>query len=161
MFISVYVDISDPDVECSTLAFNFKDQEMTRQWNITIIQIPCDYENRAPPGCLQYHFGVNEDGVGGVIQSFNFDGGYHLADQDQEWIVFPFQALLYTKLLYVYTSELLDRTICTFLFFTNSSKKGHCIYQSFTKNYKSAPISYQYAAFNTHSQTSNIAFLLD
>ena len=92
MFISVYVDISDPDVECSTLAFNFKDHEMTRQWNITIIQVPCDYENRAPPGCLQYHFGVNEDGVGGVIQSFNFDGGYHLADQDQEWLVFSFLA---------------------------------------------------------------------
>ena len=94
MFISVYVDISDPDVECSTLAFDFKDQEMTREWNITIIQIPCDYENRAPPGCLQYHFGVNENGVGGVIQSFNFDGGYHLADQDQEWLVFSFQAPL-------------------------------------------------------------------
>ena len=122
MFISVYVDISDPDVECSTLAFNFKDQEMTRQWNITIIQIPCDYENRAPPGCLQYHFGVNEDGVGGVIQSFNFDGGYHLADQDQEWLVFAFQALLYTKLLY--TFKLLDRIILFLLFFTNSSKKG-------------------------------------
>ena len=90
MFISVYVDISDPDVECSTLAFNFKDQEITRQWNITIIQIPCDYVNRAPPGCLQYHFGIDEKGVGGVIQSFNFDGGYHLADQDQEWLVLPF-----------------------------------------------------------------------
>ena len=99
LFISVYVDISDPDVECSTLAFNFKDQEMNRQWNITIIQIPCDYENRAPPGCLQYHFGVNENGVGGVIQSFNFDGGYHLADQDQEWLVFSVQALLYTSKL--------------------------------------------------------------
>ena len=83
MFISVYDDISDPDVECSTLEFDFKDQEMTRQWNITIIQVQCDYENRAPPGCLQYHFGVNENGTGGVIQSFNFDGGYHLADQDQ------------------------------------------------------------------------------
>ena len=115
MFISVYVDISDPDVECSTLAFNFKDQEMTRQWNITIIQVPCDFENRAPPGCLQYHFGVNEDGVGGVIQSFNFDGGYHLADQDQEWLVFAFQALLYTKLLY--TFKLLDRIILFFIIF--------------------------------------------
>ena len=126
MFISVYVDISDPDVECSTLAFDFKDQEMTREWNITIIQIPCDYGNRAPPGCLQYHFGVNEDGVGGVIQSFNFDGGYHLADQDQEWLVFAFQALLYTKLLY--TFELLDRIILFFYYFLQIVvKKGHCI----------------------------------
>ena len=75
---SVYVDISDPEKECTTLAFNFRDKEITRQWNITITQIPCDHEMRAPPGCLQYHWGVNEDGVGGVIQSFNFNGGYHL-----------------------------------------------------------------------------------
>ena len=75
---SVYVDISDPEKECTTLAFNFQDKEITRQWNITITQIPCDHENRAPPGCLQYLWGVNEDGVGGVIQSFNFNGGYHL-----------------------------------------------------------------------------------
>jgi hypothetical protein len=75
---SVYVDISDPEEECSTLAFEFKDAEITREWNITILQIQCDFENRAPPGCLQYFFGLNEDGVGGVIKSFNFDGGYHL-----------------------------------------------------------------------------------
>ena len=42
---------------------------------MTIVQIDCDYENRAPPGCLQYYFGVQEDGdVEGVIQSFNFAG---------------------------------------------------------------------------------------
>ena len=75
---SVYVDISDPEEECTTLAFDFQDKEITRQWNITIIQISCDYENRAPPGCLQYHFNVNEAGVGRIIKSFNFDGGYHL-----------------------------------------------------------------------------------
>ena len=75
---SVYVDISDPEEECTTLAFDFRDKEITRQWNITITQISCDYENRAPPGCLQYHFGVNEDGVGHIIKSFNFEGGYHL-----------------------------------------------------------------------------------
>ena len=78
----VYVDISDPEEECTTLAFEFKDRETFRHWNITILQISCDYENKAPPGCLQYFFGVNEinnvDGVGGIIQSFNFDGGYHL-----------------------------------------------------------------------------------
>ena len=76
------MDISDPEEECSTLAFDFKDTEVSREWNITILQIPCDYENRAPPGCLQYFFGLNVvdgvDGVGGVIKSFNFDGGYHL-----------------------------------------------------------------------------------
>ena len=75
---SVYVDISDPEEECSTLAFDFKDTEVSREWNITILQIPCDFENRAPPGCLQYFFGLNENGVGRVIKSFNFDGGYHL-----------------------------------------------------------------------------------
>ena len=75
---SVYVDISDPEEECTTLSFDFQDKETTRQWNITIIHISCDYENRAPPGCLQYHFNVNENGVGRIIKSFNFDGGYHL-----------------------------------------------------------------------------------
>ena len=39
-------------------------------------------------GCLQYYFGGNiinsgTDLSGGPIQSFNFDGGFHLANQNQ------------------------------------------------------------------------------
>ena len=45
-------------------------------------QFSCDYENLAPQGCLQYHFG--NDGAGNV-ESFNFNAGngIHLANQNQ------------------------------------------------------------------------------
>ena len=45
-------------------------------------QFSCDYENLAPQGCLQYHFG--NSGAGNV-ESFNFNAGagIHLANQNQ------------------------------------------------------------------------------
>jgi len=80
----IYIDASDATFDdCTTLSFNFKEPEPTRNWNMTIIQIPCDYGNKAPPGCLQFYFGFTGDNAQGVIQSFNFNGGYHLADQNQ------------------------------------------------------------------------------
>ena len=53
-----------------------------RQWAIEVTQFSCDYENLAPQGCLQYHFG--NDGAGNV-ESFNFNAGngIHLANQNQ------------------------------------------------------------------------------
>ena len=81
----VYIDASDATFdECTTLSFNFKKPEPTRTWNMTIIQIDCSSENRAPPGCLQYMYGLNLNGETnqweplGVIKSFNFEGEYNL-----------------------------------------------------------------------------------
>ena len=80
-YFSVYVDASDASFEeCTTLSFNFKEPEPTRAWNMTIIQISCDSANKAPPGCLQYMFGLTinqatgERRAQGVIKSFIFEG---------------------------------------------------------------------------------------
>merc|ERR1711935_239254 len=60
----------------------------TRQWNIKVTQYAMDFPNKAPKGCLQYHFtgDGNDDGVldPTVIRSFNWNGGTgrHLANQD-------------------------------------------------------------------------------
>ena len=61
---------------CFNCLFNY------RQWAIEVTQFSCDYENLAPQGCLQYHFG--NDGAGNV-ESFNFNAGngIHLANQNQ------------------------------------------------------------------------------
>ena len=45
-------------------------------------QFSCDYENLAPQGCTQYHFGNDGEGT---VESFNFNAGngIHLANQNQ------------------------------------------------------------------------------
>eukprot|EP00095_Tigriopus_kingsejongensis_P011400 maker-scaffold68_size422247-snap-gene-3.21 protein:Tk11400 transcript:maker-scaffold68_size422247-snap-gene-3.21-mRNA-1 annotation:"hypothetical protein GUITHDRAFT_74010" len=45
-----------------------------------ITQYSCDYENLAPKGCTQYFF--DTDGVD-TVQTYNFQGGAHLASQNQ------------------------------------------------------------------------------
>ena len=45
-----------------------------------ITQYSCDSPNLAPDGCTQYF--ADPTGTG-TIQTFNFDGGQHLANQDQ------------------------------------------------------------------------------
>ena len=47
--------------------------------NYQITQYDCDYENLPPDGCTQYFYGATTD----IVQTYNFDGGLHLADQDQ------------------------------------------------------------------------------
>jgi hypothetical protein len=49
-----------------------------RQWSIKVTQIACDSPMRAPDGCTQYFFGDT-----GTVQTYNFDGGQHLANQRQ------------------------------------------------------------------------------
>ena len=50
-------------------------------WSIRVTQYARDFENKAPLGCLQYHFGSDT----GVIRSFNWNGGAgrHLSNQNQ------------------------------------------------------------------------------
>ena len=78
----LYVDVCG--CNCNQLTFQLGNMGMgttlaTRNWNIKITQYSCDYENLAPDGCDQYFFGANT----GTVESFNFAGGQHLANQDQ------------------------------------------------------------------------------
>jgi len=41
------------------------------------LQFECSDRHRPPPGCTQYHTGVS-----GTLNSYNFAGGYHLANMD-------------------------------------------------------------------------------
>ena len=69
---------------CNQLTFQLGNMGMgtslaNRQWSIKITQYSCDYENLAPDGCEQYFFGSTT----GSVESYNFAGGQHLANQDQ------------------------------------------------------------------------------
>jgi len=81
----MYVDASD---SCNSLTFQIGSVDFTRQWNIKVTQYAMDFPNKAPKGCLQYHFvgDGNDDGDldPTVIRSFNWNGGNgrHLANQD-------------------------------------------------------------------------------
>merc|ERR1712186_168185 len=78
----MYVDAAEA---CNDLTFLIGERALdgttiaSREWTIRITQYECGYENLAPPGCTQYYYG--EDSA--VFKSYNFDGGYHLADQEQ------------------------------------------------------------------------------
>merc|ERR1712117_168337 len=74
----MYVDVSCTD--CIDLGFQLGPGGATRQWSIKVTQISCNDENRAPEGCTQYYYGSDT----GTIQTYNFDGGSHLANQRQQ-----------------------------------------------------------------------------
>merc|ERR1712194_699149 len=81
----VYFDASD---NCNSLDFQLGavakgvSASATYAWSIKVNQYSCDYENLAPSGCAQYHFG---SGGTNYVQTFNFQSGSgkHLADQKQ------------------------------------------------------------------------------
>ena len=76
----MYLDASD---ECNVLSFHIGSASVngasTREWAIKITQYVCDSLNLAPDGCLQYYYGNTM----GIVQTFNFEGGTHLANQNQ------------------------------------------------------------------------------
>ena len=75
----VYVDAADA---CNMLTFSISENSLvTPMWSIRITQYARDFTNKAPPGCLQYHFGSDT----GVVRSFNYNGGAgrHLSNQNQ------------------------------------------------------------------------------
>ena len=47
--------------------------------HVQITQFDCNYDNLAPDGCTQYFWGQTND----IVKSYNFDGGAHLASQNQ------------------------------------------------------------------------------
>ena len=51
----------------------------TRSWSVRVTQLECGSDLLAPSGCTQYYYGSST----GTVQSFNYDGGQHLANQQQ------------------------------------------------------------------------------
>ncbi len=85
MYVLVYVDSSDA---CNILSFQLGTTGVgtglaTRQWSIKVTQYDCSYPNLAPDGCTQWYFGNTNQ----QIQTYNFDGGQHLANQDQNMCI--------------------------------------------------------------------------
>ena len=76
----------DADNDCHDLAFALGQTGVdatiptNRQISIKVTQYSCDYNNLAPQGCDQYYFGSTATGT---VKTFNYDGGYHLANQHQ------------------------------------------------------------------------------
>jgi len=78
----MYVDVCE---DCVDLAFQLGQTGVDatisqRTWNIKVTQYSCDSENLAPRGCTQYFYGSDSM----VVQTFNYDGGQHLANQNQQ-----------------------------------------------------------------------------
>merc|ERR1712064_164440 len=95
----LYIDVPE---DCALLSFHLAaGSSTTRQWNIEVTQFACDYENLAPQGCQQYHFGNNG---AGSIESFNFNSGagIHLANQNHMICIRREAAM--TKICYESTS---------------------------------------------------------
>ena len=75
----MYVDAA---AACNMLTFIIGENSLvTPMWSIQVTQYARDFTNKAPPGCLQYHF----DSDTGIIRSFNWNGGAgrHLSNQNQ------------------------------------------------------------------------------
>lgn len=64
--------------QCNTLSFGWN-TATPRTWKIKTSQISCKDPHKPPEGCLQYYTAAS-----GTVQSFNFAGGVHLANQDYE-----------------------------------------------------------------------------
>ena len=62
--------------DCNRLNFMWTDST-TRAWDIRISQISCTASWRPPADCLQWFTGTSNE-----IYSYNYAGGYHLANQD-------------------------------------------------------------------------------
>ena len=59
-----------------TITHNFMGTTQERSFRYKVSQIPCDTPTTPWQGCLQYYTGLT-----GQIESYNFQGGYHLANQ--------------------------------------------------------------------------------
>ena len=76
-YILVYVDASE---QCNELNFQLgASSTAARSWSIKVTQVSCDSELLPPQGCTQYFLDATD-----TVQTYNFDGGLHLANQNQE-----------------------------------------------------------------------------
>ncbi|XP_040565514.2 uncharacterized protein [Lepeophtheirus salmonis] len=72
----MYVDTNS---NCNDLTFLLDGSSDNSNWLIKVTQYDCFYSNLAPSGCTQWFFGPLTNDV----TSFNYQGGLHLANQDQ------------------------------------------------------------------------------
>jgi len=77
----MYVDSSD---QCNELSMLLGTTAVgttlaTRSWTIRVTQLECGSDNLPPSGCTQYFFGSDT----GTVSTYNYDGGFHLANQNQ------------------------------------------------------------------------------
>jgi len=70
-----YHMILDARDDCNKLTFTWSSSG-TRTWNIHVMQIACTDKWKPPEGCLQFFTGTT-----GTINSYNYLGGTHLANQ--------------------------------------------------------------------------------
>lgn len=70
----MYLEASDA---CNTLQVTTADGVTGTDFNIQIIQIPCEASYKAPEGCLQYFTGLT-----GTISNYNSAEGTHLSDHN-------------------------------------------------------------------------------
>lgn len=61
----MYVDSNGADVVTASFAFN--DDSNTREFDIKVLQYPCNHDMGGPKGCLQYFTGET-----GTFKNFNF-----------------------------------------------------------------------------------------
>ena len=81
ILISVYVDMG---ADCIDLTMQLGTGTLDAKWNIRVTQYEATYDNLAPFGCTQYFWKQDSDSDGkGTIQSYNWSGARHLADQNQ------------------------------------------------------------------------------
>jgi len=77
----MYVDMG---ADCIDLTFQLGSGTLEPKWKIRVTQYEATYDNLAPFGCTQYYWKQDSDSDGkGTIQSYNWNGGKHLADQNQ------------------------------------------------------------------------------
>ena len=77
----MYVDAS---ADCNALTFTLSDTSSIisgRSWTVRVTQYDSGFENLAPAGCTQYFW--DKEDSDGVLTSYNYGGGRHLADQKQ------------------------------------------------------------------------------
>ena len=67
--------ILEASPSCNSLVFQWSTG--TPSFNIQVSQIECDVSWKPRSGCSQWFTGVT-----GTLQSYNFAGGHHLANQD-------------------------------------------------------------------------------
>jgi len=79
----IYVDYGSSDTVTLNMLLSGTVQR-ERVWNIEILMIPCNSIVRAPSGCLQYFTQIS-----GQVQSFNYQGGIHLNNQDYSICIRP------------------------------------------------------------------------
>ena len=73
----------DASSQCNYLTVFSSSQVIPGNWLIKVTQFSCSFANLAPAGCTQYFFGDDS----GSVKSFNYDGGQHLAEQNQVFCV--------------------------------------------------------------------------